>query len=99
MYASLVHLSLSDATMLTFVAPILTGFSGAMFLKETISFRESFSGCRHPRLHLPWSLFTKCLVCSFFGVILIARPQFLFGSPKGDLSDSVTHGQRMQSVA
>ncbi|KAF8476334.1 hypothetical protein DFH94DRAFT_758614 [Russula ochroleuca] len=82
MYASLVHLSLSDATMLTFVAPILTGFSGAMFLKETISFRESFSG-----------------FCSFFGVILIARPQFLFGSPKGDLSDSVTHGQRMQSVA
>jgi drug/metabolite transporter (DMT)-like permease len=50
MYFSLEHLSLSDATMLTFLAPILTGFSGAIFLKEVLSFREIFSGCRHSRL-------------------------------------------------
>jgi drug/metabolite transporter (DMT)-like permease len=60
MYASLVHLSLSDATMLTFVAPILTGFSGALILKETVSLREMFAGCRHPRLYLPMLLFTEC---------------------------------------
>ncbi|KAH9984536.1 hypothetical protein BJV77DRAFT_1037055 [Russula vinacea] len=82
MYASLVHLSLSDATMLTFVAPILTGLSGAIILKETVSLWETFAG-----------------FCSFFGVILIARPEFLFGGSGGDLSDTVTHGQRMQSVA
>ena len=51
MYASLVHLSLSDATMLTFVAPILTGLSGAIILKETVSLWETFAGCRHPRLY------------------------------------------------
>jgi hypothetical protein len=60
MYISLKHLSLSDATMLTFVAPILTGFSAAIFLKESLSLRETFSGCRHPRLFLLWSLLTKC---------------------------------------
>jgi drug/metabolite transporter (DMT)-like permease len=46
MYFSLGRLSLSDATMLTFLAPILTGFSGAIFLKEVISFRNMLSGCR-----------------------------------------------------
>jgi hypothetical protein len=45
MYLSLKHLSLSDATTLTFVTPILTGFSAAIFLKEHLSFRETFSGC------------------------------------------------------
>ena len=99
MYASLVHLSLSDATMLTFVAPILTGLSGAIILKETVSLWETFAGCRHPRLYCRGLSFTECLVCSFFGVILIARPQFLFGGSGGDSSDTVTHGQRMQSVA
>jgi hypothetical protein len=46
MYFSLQHLSLSDATVLTFIAPILTGFSGAIFLKEPFSLREMFAGCK-----------------------------------------------------
>ena len=46
MFFSLQHLSLSDATVLTFVAPILTGFLGAIFLKEPFSLREMFSGCK-----------------------------------------------------
>jgi len=46
MYFSLGRLSLSDATMLTFLTPILTGFSGAIFLKEDLSFRNMLSGCR-----------------------------------------------------
>jgi len=82
MYFSLGRLSLSDATMLTFLTPILTGFSGAIFLKEDLSFRNLLSG-----------------LCSFFGVILIARPEFLFGGPKGDPSEGMPSKDRMQSVA
>ncbi|KAI0247427.1 hypothetical protein BJV78DRAFT_1364195 [Lactifluus subvellereus] len=82
MYFSLQYLSLSDATALTFISPILTGFSGAVFLRETLSLKETFAG-----------------LCNFFGVILIARPSFLFGSPKGNQSEMVTPGQRMLSVS
>ncbi|KAI0247425.1 hypothetical protein BJV78DRAFT_1133292 [Lactifluus subvellereus] len=82
MYFSLQYLSFSDATALTFISPILTGFSGAVFLKETLSLKETFAG-----------------LCNFFGVILIARPSFLFGSPKGNQSEVVTPGQRMLSVS
>jgi len=73
---------LSDATVLTFLIPILTGFSGAIFLKEPLSLKELLAG-----------------LCSFVGVILIARPQFLFGSPKMFSDPSkVTQTQRMFSV-
>lgn len=81
-YFSLQYLSLSDATVLTFIVPILTGFSGAVFLKEPLSLRELLAG-----------------MCSFLGVILIARPPFLFGSPQAFSDPSeVTPAQRMLSV-
>ncbi len=44
MYFSLQHLSLSDAMVLTFIAPILTGFSGAVFLREPLSLKETLAG-------------------------------------------------------
>ncbi|KAN0135178.1 hypothetical protein V8E53_007069 [Lactarius tabidus] len=82
LYFSLQYLSLSDATVLTFLVPILTGFSGAVFLKEPLSLRELLAG-----------------LCSFVGVLLIARPQFLFGSPQMFSDPSkVTQTQRMFSV-
>ena len=37
-------------------------------------------------------------MCSLFGVILIARPQFLFGGPPENPSDVVASGKRMISV-
>ncbi|KAI9450022.1 integral membrane protein DUF6 [Lactarius psammicola] len=81
-YFSLQYLSLSDATVLTFIVPILTGFSGAIFLREPLSLRELLAG-----------------LFSFLGVILIARPQFLFGSPQTFWDPSeVTPTQRMLSV-
>lgn len=40
----------------------------------------------------------EVLVCSFFGVILIARPRFLFGGLPENGMDGVTPGQRMISV-
>ncbi|KAH9052763.1 integral membrane protein DUF6 [Lactarius vividus] len=43
-YFSLQYLSLSDATVLTFMVPIFTGFSGAVFLKEALSLRELLAG-------------------------------------------------------
>jgi len=63
MYYSLKYLSLSDATVLTFLSPLTTAVAGALILKEKITLRESLAG-----------------VCSFLGVILIARPEFLFGA-------------------
>ncbi|KAG5641444.1 hypothetical protein DXG03_005218 [Asterophora parasitica] len=63
-YYSLQYLSLSDATVLTFLAPLCTGISGALFLKERYSKREALAS-----------------VCSLLGVVLIARPAFLFGEP------------------
>jgi len=81
MYFSLKYLSFSDAVVMKFIAPILTGFSGAMFLKERLSLNQICAG-----------------LCSFFGVILIARPRFLFGGLPDNGIDDVTPGQRMTSV-
>ncbi|KAI0331569.1 DUF6-domain-containing protein [Cubamyces sp. BRFM 1775] len=61
-YYSLQYLSLSDATVLTFLAPMCTAISGAVLLHEPFSWREALAG-----------------LASLFGVVLIARPQFLFG--------------------
>jgi len=80
--SSLQHLSLSDTTVLTYITPILTGFAGAVFLREPFSFREILAG-----------------LCSFLGVVLIARPPFLFGGLQGISGPSeATPTQRMLSV-
>ena len=44
MYFSLQYLSLSDAVVLKFLAPILTGFSGTIFLRESLSLKEVLAG-------------------------------------------------------
>jgi hypothetical protein len=103
MYFSLQYLSLSDATVLTFIAPILTGFSGAVFLKESLSIGEVLAGCTHLITTLTVISIHHITVCSFLGVVLISRPQFLFSSPQAFLDPSeglpvVTPTQRMLSV-
>ncbi|KAH8981189.1 hypothetical protein EDB86DRAFT_2976997 [Lactarius hatsudake] len=80
-YFSLQHLSLSDAMVLKYFVPFLTGLSAAIFLKEPFTVKEILAG-----------------LCSFFGVILIARPQFLFGGPQSDQPKIDTPAQRMVSV-
>ncbi|KAH9052760.1 hypothetical protein EDB87DRAFT_1655645 [Lactarius vividus] len=80
-YFSLQYLSLSDATVLTFVAPILTGFSGAAFLEEHLPIGEILAG-----------------LFSFVGVVLISRPQFLFGSQASAGPSEATPAQRMLSI-
>ncbi|KAF9446645.1 DUF6-domain-containing protein [Macrolepiota fuliginosa MF-IS2] len=60
-YFSLQFLSLSDATVLTFLAPLCTAIAGALFLGEKLTRREALAG-----------------LLSLVGVILIARPPFIF---------------------
>ncbi|KAI0791435.1 DUF6-domain-containing protein [Abortiporus biennis] len=66
-YYSLQYLSLSDATVLTFLAPMCTVFTGAIFLKEGFAIREALAG-----------------LCALVGVILIARPESIFGRAAHD---------------
>ena len=83
-YCSLRYLSLSDATVLTFLAPLVTVFAGALFLGEKFTRKEVFAS-RKPVLSI--SFFSLAIsVSSVLGVVLIARPNFLFG----DLGDHVS---------
>jgi drug/metabolite transporter (DMT)-like permease len=77
-YYSLQYLDLSDATVLTFLAPILTGYFGRIFLKEPFLRTELYAG-----------------FISLVGVVLIARPQSLFGD--GAVGDA-TALQRLSAV-
>ncbi|KDR72929.1 hypothetical protein GALMADRAFT_252278 [Galerina marginata CBS 339.88] len=63
-YYSLQYLSLSDATVLTFLAPMCTAMAGSVLLGENFTRREAFAG-----------------IVSLVGVVLIARPAAIFGSP------------------
>ena len=47
MYFSLQYLSYSDAVLLRYIAPILTGFSGAIFLKERLFLKQFVAGCKY----------------------------------------------------
>ncbi|KIL58919.1 hypothetical protein M378DRAFT_287457 [Amanita muscaria Koide BX008] len=60
-YVSLQYLSLSDATVLTFLTPLCTAAAGAFLLNETFRLSQALAGA-----------------VSFVGVILIARPPFIF---------------------
>ncbi|KAL1748201.1 hypothetical protein HDZ31DRAFT_60574 [Schizophyllum fasciatum] len=79
LYFSLQYLSLSDATVLSFLAPLTTGIVGALLLKEPFTRKQLFAG-----------------LISLVGVVLIARPPFIFGSaadmPAPLTSDSATTG-------
>ena len=79
LYYSLQFLSLSDATVLQFLSPIFTAIGGSIFLKEAFSIREAFAGCKQATVVvlLHGSSFSQ--VASLVGVMLIARPTFLFG--------------------
>ncbi|EKM74704.1 hypothetical protein AGABI1DRAFT_132961 [Agaricus bisporus var. burnettii JB137-S8] len=90
-YYSLQYLSLSDATVLTFLAPLCTAAAGALCLGEKFARREAFAG-----------------ILSLVGVLLIARPPFLFGGSNDKITeasqigettaDSVTPNQRLIAV-
>ncbi|KAG7442212.1 uncharacterized protein BT62DRAFT_936322 [Guyanagaster necrorhizus] len=85
-YFCLKYLSLSDVTVLSFLAPFFTGISGAIFLKEKYNYREALAG-----------------LSSLVGVVLIARPTFIFGhlgeeSNLSAVSDGVPLSGVLQTV-
>ncbi|EAU83503.2 integral membrane protein DUF6 [Coprinopsis cinerea okayama7 len=82
-YYSLQYLSLSDATVLTFLSPMCTAIAGAMFLGEHLRVSQLVAG-----------------VFSLGGVVLIARPPWLFGdSSQHNVGDEdVTPAQRLTAV-
>jgi hypothetical protein len=45
MYASLRYLSLSDSTVVTFLAPILIGTAGKVSLYEPFALKQTLAGC------------------------------------------------------
>jgi drug/metabolite transporter (DMT)-like permease len=44
MYYSLQYLSLSDATVLSFLSPLTTAVAGALLLNESFTRKEAFAG-------------------------------------------------------
>lgn len=90
-------MSLSDATVLTFLAPMCTTVAGSIFLGEKFSHREILAGCE-------WTLFSRELstkevvVVSLIGVVLIARPAAIFGDSAGKSSEKGTPRDRLIAV-
>lgn len=87
LYYSLQYMSLSDATVLTFLSPTTTAAVGYLFLHEAVSWKQGVAG-----------------LTSLLGVILIAKPTFLFGGSEhtdvgvGEGGPVVTQAQRMGAV-
>lgn len=63
LYFSLIYISISDAIVIQFLAPLITSLMAYMFLKESLSKFELFGG-----------------LVSLIGVLLIAKPTFIFGT-------------------
>lgn len=80
MYYSLQYLSLSDAVVLTFLTPTVTAIVGHFALKEGFTRGQTVAGGKSlAKARLSCRLTSLYLVCSLFGVVLIARPEFIFG--------------------
>lgn len=45
LYTALRYISLSDSVVVTFIAPIMTGIAGKLFLHEPFSARQALAGC------------------------------------------------------
>jgi len=81
-YYSLQYLTLSDATVLTFLSPTLTGVVSYFLLKEPFSRKQAMAG-----------------LFSLFGVVLIARPDSLFGTDgEDDATEEADSAQRLTAV-
>ncbi|CCH42411.1 putative membrane protein [Wickerhamomyces ciferrii] len=72
MYYSLMYLTVSDAVVITFLVPSVTGFLAWAILRERWTLVEALGG-----------------LVSLFGVLLIARPTFLFGERSSSGNDNL----------
>jgi drug/metabolite transporter (DMT)-like permease len=104
LYLSLRYLSVADATVLTFLTPLATAVAGCLLLKEGYSFTQAIAGGKSYALtSLVYGYLEASLVCSLLGVVLIARPPFLFDSipaaiPGGHNLHETTPAQRLAGV-
>jgi len=97
LYWSLQYLSVADTTVITFLVPLTTSLAGCVFLKEGYSIRQALAAGERIS-HAFWShCYRRSLVCSLLGVVLIARPPFLFGSAVNQVS-AVTPAERLMGV-
>jgi hypothetical protein len=98
-YFALNYLSLSDTTVLTYIVPLGTGFVASRFLGETFTKMEVFASgkCHFSSIIdvvvLTMLVFTFDLVLSLMGVVLIARPPFLFGNSGNGLGEDLMGGR------
>lgn len=98
-YYSLKYLSLSDATVLTFLAPFTIGIAGFIFLGETFTIKQAFASRERHDLRSFLAKVDRLKVASLIGVVLIARPTFLFGVSETEPGDSSgTPKQRLIAV-
>lgn len=92
---------------MTFLTPSLTAIVAAVFLGEKLSLKIIAAGCTqicsyNCSNYVDSLIFM--LVCSFLGVILIARPPLIFGDPAAEVdsddspSRHVTPEQRLAAV-
>jgi drug/metabolite transporter (DMT)-like permease len=100
LYLSLQYLSVADATVLTFLTPITTAVTGCVLLKEGYSFTQAIAGGESYALtYLVYGYLEASLVCSLLGVVLVARPPFLFNSIlHGYELPEATPAQRLAAV-
>ena len=82
LFYSLEYLSLSDATVLTFLVPMCTAIIGALFLGENFLLREAFAGRKWTFITIIKGIYLlkSIIVVSLLGVVLITRPTAIFGS-------------------
>lgn len=100
LYSSLQYLSVADATVLTFLTPLTTAVAGCVLLQEGYSVTQAVAGGeRYALTSLVRGYLEASLVCSLFGVILVARPPFLFNTtPDEYYMPEVTPEQRLAAV-
>ena len=100
LYYSLQYLSLSDATVLQFLSPVFTAIGAAVFLHEAFSPREAAAGSASSGIiALPPEFNLLGSVASLVGVVLIARPAFLFGVNRPDIPIPPDTGDLMLRAA
>ena len=73
------------STDLQFLSPMFTALGGAIFLHEPFALCELMAGCaRGDSLCFTGAESSYFAVVSLMGVVLIARPQFWFGTTPND---------------
>ncbi len=89
---------------MTFLSPLTTALAGSVFLGEQFSRREALAGRKYDICYYRVArtqanaLFVHYAVLALAGVILIARPEFIFGSLAQE-NPTLSDGQGVDGVS